>query len=630
MFMFQKKELETIMKSFDIDLESAKYYQKHGDLPESILEERIIHYIHQYVIDIKCPIPRGLSLDFAHYLQLYIDQYPNLSEELKKEEVPSFVHDVIEKALTIDILRTYREKRMLDFARAMDYKREITLFVTSEMKKDTFSMIQILPLLEEKIQTKESYKTYAILDVLFSILDGFLARDILQKEEVEVVEEFFLKHQENILYYPDLHFLRQRNQIYKDHFQFLEQMEEINRHLRELTSLYAASVKKAPYQKKIGGITFASKSIKELAELISYYQEFIASSQSVNQRYFLNFIANKELFITNMAPPNPWSDEPNGPCFIRNSDIIYLDQRALSQYFGGVIYHEGEHFISSLLNNNNNSTVQEDLLKVLNSLRKNITKEDNKRFILDYQRDLKQWIDYVQTFKEDAKEVLKNDLLDSFSYPSDDLLEERFSQYAYEFANAKMYQNGYNSMFDIFDAIHKGGFSTAFPDYKVGHKDSFTSDDICCNEILAEISYLYNSGNIDMLIQYLPYEEVKSLIRIYENTVKMDFSRDYYVKHHQDSIKDLIDQNLLSIDSSNINDLASFTSYEVAGHYLEQAMKEYGEKEFIDLLIEYQMTGNLSLFHDEKIRRYISLLDDSHISMFLQGNLTGRDDLKKY
>ena len=626
--MFHQRELELIMKTFDIDLESAKYYQKHGDLPERILRERITSYIDQYVENPQCEIPVGISVEFAHYLQLYIDQYPNLFEDLKKIEVPPFISTLMEEVLTDQRLLKYREKRYVEVSKYADYKSIITKILTDEMRKNDFSIAKIIPIFEEKLKEGESYKTVAILSVLYDLLRGFFKKDILQKDDFELVETLFLKYQHQILYYPDLDRLTKSNQGYKDHYSFLEKMDELSGSLEKLDELYEKHVKEAPYQKKMDGITFTSKSRGGLERLLSYYKDFKESSQSVNQKHFLYTISHNDLYITDIHPPKIWDLEDRGPCFMKNTNIIYLDQRALDQYFGGVLYHEAEHFNYSLLKKQGNHSVEEEVMEVLKSLREKVTKEDNKRFLMDYQEELKQWRDYLEPYKEEALEVFREDLLNEGNYPSDELLEERYSQYTYEFANTKLYQSGYNSMFDIFDAIHKGEFSNAFPDYKVGHKDSFSRDDICCNEIMAEISILYNYGNIDMLVEYLPYEEVKKLIHIYEKTIHIDQFRDSLLADYKETMKDEVDYHIHYIDHLRENDLAALTSYEVAGHYLEQAMKEYGEKEFVDLLIEYQMTGNLDLFQDEKIRKYISLLDDSHISMFLQGNLTEEESPK--
>ena len=602
--MFDPKELETIMKNYDIDMESAYYYLKYDILPDPILIERLTHYIEEYVENINCRSPRGFSFPLIDYIQLCIDQYPNKVDP-DGLNVPSCVYDVLEKVLTPERLAQYQKNRPVDKMEGLMFRREYHKRIEQEVLKGNNTFHGLLRLVDSLIIRGNPNSVIAAYE---SLTDVFNETSIeLTKENIYELKDSLKKYEKD-LKETDYTHLEIRIRLLESSIT----NQEFKTILEERYQRYNETVNQSSFKDTIDGVTFSSKSMRGLRNLMSFYRTFQIESNTIYNQFFLKILSDKKLILTDIAPPNSLLEPCDGPCFVSNTNIIYLDEDCIKGYYSTeILYHEGEHFV--------NATMDDEVIKrisnILESIRFSINKNDTSPdFLRDYEDEYYHWYQFFDSFKEDGIDALRDEILKREGFVTDHLLEIEWDRYCKNMTYGHLFQNGYNAIADIFDAIFKGKFSNAHVLLGSGHGMQFQNEKSCCEEVMSEIALLYNNGNIDLLLQYFPHEDIKELIQIYEESVGMNSKREEFLQD-KESIMQRVNT---SLDDSSFS---QFT-YEIAAYYLEQAMKKIGEKEFIDLLIEYQMTGNLDLFPDEEIKKYISLLDDGHISMFLQGNLT--------
>ena len=228
------------------------------------------------------------------------------------------------------------------------------------------------------------------------------------------------------------------------------------------------------------------------------------------------------------------------------------------------------------------------------------------------------------------------------------ILKNRFDKYSYDFANNKLFESGYNAVFDILDGLSKGTLKEKFPSYEVGHGVVFgMNEDSVYREVLAEISLLYNIGCPDLLTQYFPYDEVRELVSIYESSINVDFLQFRIVSYNNtmetvNSILNYLNNHDDSTLSPNIKSelevmnpfmiRAAIITYNVAANYLEEAMwkidEKYGPGTFMNLLAQYDMDDDVKIFPDAMLQTYISMLDDGHVHMFLHGDMAQKETMK--
>ncbi len=602
--MFDPKELKNIMDKYDIDEEAAYYYMKFGILPDAILINRLTKYIEDYVVNPNCRTPMGFSYQLIDLIQLSIDQYPKIVN-LDDLVIPTCVLDTLKKELTPARLESYQKVRPSNKMEVLMFRKKHRKILEEKLLNKAFNIDELLLSMDSLISKNNPNTVIGTFEAMYDVLSkndsiSFTMEDIGKLKE-------YLKKYEGIVKESDYYHLETLISILKSPIQF----KDINTMLDSRIKNYQDRLDTAPFRDSIDGVSFSSNSRAGLEKLKSFYRSFQLDSNTIYNQFFLKTMSDKKLTLTNIEPPNSFLSNSDGPCFVANTNAVYLDDDALKGYYSTeVLYHEGQHFL--------NSTIDDDMKKrietVIEALRFAVDKNDtSSQFLKDYEDEYYHWYQFFNSFKEEGVEALEDYIIKKHGMISDKLIDMEWDKYCKNMVYGHLFQNGYNAIADIFDAIFKGKYSTTHKLLGSGHGSQFENDSNCCEEVMSEISLLYNNGNIDLLLQYLPYSDVLELIHIYEEIIGMNTKNDELLSDKND-IKN-------RIDHSSVEDISNYT-YAIASHYLEQAMQEYGEKEFVDLLIEYQMTGDLDLFKDEKVRKYISYLDNSHISMFLQGNLT--------
>ena len=540
----------------------------------------IRQFINSFIDDPKTVVPTVLDEVTLTNIETIIDEYDNKEKLFEELAIYPYLQTILLQELTPEKIKKYRYLRLEHYADVLSCKEEIKQRLIHCDQQD-ISFMALVDMFREDFNTDNSAMVEALLEVFLSVMTDMAQADKLVKEDVLEIKKVF----HNVSYSLDY-------MIDKKRFQF------------DLEGLLL---------------------IFELQDRFEMIEGIVKNSYDLYSK------------IVTQESPN----------------IVYLDESIFNEERLPILYHEGEHFIDSLiLKNKLHSTVRE----VVDSLRNKITEEDIRRFIDDYQRELNGYTNYLLEYEKDIKDLLNEDLKNEYlnynqlsSEEKQSMINERYNKYSYDFANNKMFDNGYNAVFDILDGLSKGTLQKKFPTYEVGHGVLFNKDeDSIYKEVLAEISLLYNIGCPDLLAQYFPYEEVKELISVYEQSINVDFlqfrivsyknTRDsvnsilYYLQNHDVSS---LSPNIRS-EIENMNPFmiqAAIVSYKVAANYLEEAMwdidEKYGNGSFMNLLIQYDMDDDVSIFPDPMLRTYISMLDDGHVHMFVYGNMAEEEEMVK-
>ena len=374
---------------------------------------------------------------------------------------------------------------------------------------------------------------------------------------------------------------------------------------------YCTYVYFAPYSIIYDNITFSSLTKEELGELIIYYKKIKNNLQTIASQAFLKTLQENNLYITNVKPK--MMNFPNSPFYMGN--IIYFDKNFYQEDPKTILFHEGEHFIDCYLNNNN---LYEKEKASIAKIRSKLTIKQVNEFLFDYQCERKYWEDKYST--------------------------EGYTDKIEKLVNGKLFENGYNAVFDIFDGLTRGTLQERMNYKRAGHGKLFLNDRVACGEILAEISVLYNLGNLDLLLAYFPSKTVQELVNLYEESFQLNQMKNLFLRKTQviPTITDLFIEEYRKGDLSQTKMIFGrmpleriitiLTSYEISSYYLEGKSNDLNYKlncgSLINQLVDYELSRDISLFQDENLKTYISLLDGSQISMFLQGNIAEPEEKK--
>ena len=410
---------------------------------------------------------------------------------------------------------------------------------------------------------------------------------------------------------------------------------------------YTNLVHSANYSKMIDGIIFISETDSGLNSLVNYYTS-VKNRNNTSSNYFLEVLGKKNLVITDI--PSKVGDRSF--CW---GEIIYFDQDVIKNNRHSTFFHECGHFLDNdsknkhkqsfngLINYLKNNYDNLDLRRKGELLKNDINvfkKRINDELDMNYSRDItnlheKLWYEmngYSTSTTTDQRKVL-----DYF-----------YNEFRKNKINTSLSERGFYAVSDIYDAITNGEF---YKDGFVGHGSTYYSGiDNCYKETLANVSDLYNSGNMDILDIYLPTDVRKNLTYYYEDLIgvielknTMDaaslihdqkygkgsfaYSLLEYLNTGDSSIftrQNNIRSTIESLSGSSIK--RYLTSYEVIEDYLNYSAakmnSKYGAGVFRDQLKKYLETGSTTyLTRDGHVREYVSLLDMSQIMFYLNGNL---------
>ena len=340
--------------------------------------------------------------------------------------------------------------------------------------------------------------------------------------------------------------------------------------------IWVDKITNTPYSEDINGIHFRASSEIGLKNLKTYYNNVINNYNNLNANYFLEVIRkSNNIFITDIVNENMGT----GLSF-NSRDIVYIDEKTIRRNQFNIFFHEIGHLFDIFIRKNN---LTSNIRQTVEEIRKNLTLHQKQEIVTRYLNDFK--LEQKRIMNNYSDEYIKSRIINSNMEISDKLIKET----KYEFASNEMYNNGYAAVSDIIHALFfkdtsfVNDISFAHPSDYLEENNSF----MVYKEIIADISDLYNTGHLDMLLKYLPEGYVNDFVNTYEDMtgiVALKRNIDYY------------------------------SNYQI---------NKYGEANFINSLLAYLDVNsvyyhNLTVFTtDGELRNYISSLSDVALMRYL-------------
>ena len=407
-------------------------------------------------------------------------------------------------------------------------------------------------------------------------------------------------------------------------------------------NLFTRQVDNAQYTAKIDGITFKSDTQQGLKDLVSYYNSIITNNK-IDGGYFTNLLKSKDVVITDIG----------GGGSFQVTKYIHFDPTAIKNQSITTFFHECGHFLDTDSAYRERSAF-ESLIAFLQDPRSYDVNKGLSIFEADVNRLRAQVARMVDARRGDLWRDAVSEMPRLYQ-DWDKLLPDMQNKLINDLYNSKvsdlrddLFRNsGLTSISDIFDAITNGRVKDIIGFY--GHGAEYYNRDATSRymETLANISALYNSGQMKMLDRYFPPAVREALTETYERLINVDQLRkvmadsaffqdskyssgsfingllDYLVNHdpkvltRDHGIRDLVtsmpDESIakfLTLDNVFMQKLAEFN---------DGVDSAYGSGYFIRCIESYlNGTNGINVFTRQgNLRQFMSLLNKSQIQDFL-------------
>ena len=403
-------------------------------------------------------------------------------------------------------------------------------------------------------------------------------------------------------------------------------------------TLWSNDALNAKYQQTVDGITFTSNSKSGLNKLVQFYNNMKSNANS-NSSYFLNDISGTGLVVTDIIPKN-------GSGAFSYQNIVFLSEENISNNQYNVFYHEAGHYYDGYIQQDafrSEYNLQVQWMKSMDPSALNVA-----QFKSDYSYAAGQAFD---EFFNNNRSYFEQDFFSKnprYKYLSSKAKAQVWNDYVNQQRTTFLNNSGYSAVSDILDAVTNGDlYNSGY----TGHGDQYYNSysDAEYKEVLANISDLYNNGNVDLLYKYLPEQVCNNLIYSYEQMIGVEamsykisqmsgFQRNKYGDtNYVDSVIDYLNNGdpcvftrdggfrdfMTNLSKETLT--AYVTSFTCCGEYFNSAQtkidSKYGSGSFKQFLNDYYNSGDISAIPDQSVQDYVKMVSRDKIRMYLDGTL---------